>query len=84
MFVGREKESKVTANNLKLDSLKCLLVYGRRRIKKRIDQRGNPFIRQTLFIVFGKESSGKHQFEGFYPGYQAVYQSTRIQSQEFL
>ncbi|MBQ4254854.1 MAG: ATP-binding protein [Bacilli bacterium] len=34
MFIGREKELKAIANNLKLDSLKCVLVYGRRRIGK--------------------------------------------------
>ena len=34
MFVGREKELKLIENNLKLDSLKCILVYGRRRIGK--------------------------------------------------
>ncbi len=34
MFIGREKELKILENNLKLDSLKCVLVYGRRRIGK--------------------------------------------------
>ena len=34
MFIGREKELKILSNNLKLDSLKCVLVYGRRRIGK--------------------------------------------------
>lgn len=34
MFVGREKELKAIADNLKLDSLRCVLVYGRRRIGK--------------------------------------------------
>lgn len=34
MFIGREKELKIILSNLKLDSLKCLLVYGRRRVGK--------------------------------------------------
>ena len=34
MFIGREKELKIIENNLKLDSLRCVLVYGRRRIGK--------------------------------------------------
>ena len=34
MFVGREKELKAIISNMRLDSLKCVLVYGRRRIGK--------------------------------------------------
>ena len=50
MFIGREKELKVLKDNFKLDSLKCILVYGRRRIGKTelineaINESGKPYL----------------------------------------